>query len=227
MTINTTTGISYLNGVTLNNHGTAAWTGLNFGGIHASNDATINNLAGATFNAQADAELVWDTSRPGPAPAFNNAGTFTRSGDVSYTDIQIAFNNTGTVKTQAGTLDLGSGLGGGTANSGQITVSSGATLYSGQYTRVGGYDKSQRGTLANGPFLINGGIVVGSGTINGSLTNRGQVIPGGTGAAGLLTVNGTYTQTATGSLSIELGGMSAGSQYDQLAVSGTAALDAR
>ena len=64
----------------------------------------------------------------------------------------------------------------------------------------------------------------GSGTINANVTSGGQVIPGGTDAAGLLTINGNYTQTATGSLDVDLGGMTAGSQYDQLAVSGTASL---
>ena len=42
--------------------------------------------------------------------------------------------------------------------------------------------------------------------------------------AGTLTINGNYTQTASGSLDIDLGGTTAGSQYDQLAVSGTATL---
>ena len=60
--------------------------------------------------------------------------------------------------------------------------------------------------------------------VNANVTNAGQVIPGGTGAAGLLTINGNYTQTATGSFDIDLGGTTAGSQYDQLAVSGTATL---
>ena len=60
--------------------------------------------------------------------------------------------------------------------------------------------------------------------INANVTNGGQVIPGGTGAAGLLTINGNYTQTASGSLDVDLGGTTAGSQYDQLAVSGTATL---
>ena len=70
---------------------------------------------------------------------------------------------------------------------------------------------------------MNGGALTGSGTINANVTNGGQVIPGGTGAAGMLTINGNYTQTATGSLNIELGGTAAGSS-DQLAVSGTASL---
>ena len=40
----------------------------------------------------------------------------------------------------------------------------------------------------------------------------------------MLTINGSYTQTATGALDIDIGGTTAGSQYDQLAVSGTAML---
>ena len=37
-------------------------------------------------------------------------------------------------------------------------------------------------------------------------------------------INGTYSQMASGSLNVDLGGTTAGSQYDQLLVSGTAAL---
>lgn len=45
----------------------------------------------------------------------------------------------------------------------------------------------------------------GSGTINANVTSGGHVIPGGVGAAGLLTINGNYTQTTFGGLDIELG----------------------
>ncbi len=63
----------------------------------------------------------------------------------------------------------------------------------------------------------------GTGKINGNVTNRGTIRPGGTGAAGTLTVTGNYTQTSTGVLDIELGGTAAGT-YDQLNVSGIATL---
>jgi autotransporter family porin len=45
----------------------------------------------------------------------------------------------------------------------------------------------------------------------------------GTTAIGTLNVSGDYTQTATGKLTLKLGGVGAG-QYDQLNVSGTATL---
>ncbi len=129
MTIDTA-GISYLSGVTLNNHGTATWTGSS--GIYASNGATINNLAGATFNAQADDSLTWDPAYAGgPAPpVFNNAGSFIRSGDTNETDINIPFNNTGSVSVQAGFLHLGESdypiL---STSTGSFTGAAGTTLY--------------------------------------------------------------------------------------------------
>jgi hypothetical protein len=75
-----------------------------------------------------------------------------------------------------------------------------------------------------GLINLNNGALAGSGTIYANVTNAGQVTPGGTGAAGVLTINGNYTQTAAGVLGIELGGATAGSQYDQLIVSGAASL---
>jgi len=78
-------------------------------------------------------------------------------------------------------------------------------------------------SAANG-VNINGGALTGTGTINANVTNGGQVNPGGTDAAGTLTINGNYTQTTTGTLNVNIGGTTAGSQYGQLAVSGTAAL---
>src|SRR5262249_10292613 len=43
------------------------------------------------------------------------------------------------------------------------------------------------------------------------------------GAAGRLTINGNFTQTASGAINVELGGQ-AGGQFDQLVISGTANL---
>src|SRR5262249_42870873 len=71
---------------------------------------------------------------------------------------------------------------------------------------------------------INEGALSGSGTINATVTNGGQVIPGGAGTPGTLMINGSYTQTATGILDIDIGGTTGGTQYDQLAVSGAATL---
>ena len=106
-----------------------------------------------------------------------------------------------------------------------MTIESGATLAaSTDYDQTAGSTTLFNGTFSGGNLNIEAGDLAGTGAVNANVTNGGQVIPGGTGAAGLLTINGTYTQTASGTLDIDLGGTTAGSQYDQLAVSGTATL---
>jgi hypothetical protein len=75
---------------------------------------------------------------------------------------------------------------------------------------------------ANSPLQILGGILGGSGTVLANVTSSGLVSPGA--SPGLLTISGNYTQAVSGTLTIELAGVSPGSSYDRLAVTGTAAL---
>ena len=42
---------------------------------------------------------------------------------------------------------------------------------------------------------------------------------------GQITINGTYTQTSSGALNIELGGTTPATQYDVLTVNGSVTLD--
>jgi autotransporter-associated beta strand protein len=70
--------------------------------------------------------------------------------------------------------------------------------------------------------VLPGGLLHGNGTINGSLFNAGLVSPGN--SPGQIRVTGSYTQTSTGTLRIEIGGTDAG-EYDRLVVAGRAQLD--
>jgi len=210
-----------LQGVVLQNAGAASFWGGNFGsyGLYLQDGAGIDNQPGGSFTILTNATIYSD----GSATYFSNAGSLTQvAGAVGNSVIQAAFTETasGTTSLQGGTLSLLSTA----ANSGTVTVSSGTTLSVGSYTQSAGTTVLNGGSINGGPLSIDGGALSGTGTINASVISGGQVVPGGTGAAGLLTINGTYTQTATGSLNIELGGTSAGSQYDQLAVSGKASL---
>ena len=103
-------------------------------------------------------------------------------------------------------------------------------------------DGSVTGNVVN---VLNLGKINGSGTINGQLINSGTVAPGNSPGAltgqgdyaqnsgstvalgnslGTLTVQGDYTQNSDGLMRIEIGGTDAGTGYDQLQVSGTAAI---
>jgi hypothetical protein len=61
-----------------------------------------------------------------------------------------------------------------------------------------------------------------SGAVTGDVSNGGTLNLGG---PGVLNVTGNYTQLATATLALGLGGTTAGTQFDQLNVSGTATLD--
>jgi hypothetical protein len=81
------------------------------------------------------------------------------------------------------------------------------------------------GSAGNASTLaLNGGTLAGAGTVNANVSNSGQVNPGGTGAPGALAINGSYSQSGSGVLNIELGGPTAGSQFDQLNVTGNTSL---
>jgi outer membrane autotransporter protein len=66
-----------------------------------------------------------------------------------------------------------------------------------------------------------GGTLAGSGIISGKVINAGTLSPGN--SPGIFTVNGDYTQSATGTLRIEVAGL-APSEHDLLAVTGHASL---
>jgi hypothetical protein len=73
-----------------------------------------------------------------------------------------------------------------------------------------------------GTLNIQGGTVTGQGTISAPVVNAGEFNPGST--PGVLGVVGIYSQTSDGGLNIEIGGNSAGTQFDQLNVEGTISL---
>ncbi len=99
--------------------------------------------------------------------------------------------------------------------SGTVLVDAGSSLSrTGAYTQTAG-TTTVNGTLsATGPVDIQGGALQGTGTVSANVSNAGQVNPGT--SPGLLTVNGTYTQTSAGALNIEIGGPNVGTDYDRL-----------
>jgi hypothetical protein len=113
------------------------------------------------------------------------------------------------------------------ANSGTIAIGAASSL-----TATSGISQStgslsldlSSSTVAVGSgnsVTVLGGTLQGIGTISGNVSNSGTVKPNPTGI-GTLSITGSYTQSNTGTLDIDVAGPSG---VDQLAVSSAAALD--
>ncbi len=103
-------------------------------------------------------------------------------------------------------------------NGGAITLSGGTT----SVTQVNVL-ATATGTITAGTLeLSTGSVLSGFGTLGANVTKGGEVRPGTT--PGILTINGNYTQTSAGILRIEIGGLTPGTQFDQLKILGSATL---
>ena len=125
----------------------------------------------------------------------------------------------------AGTTVLDGGQGPDVVNSGIVEARSGA-LQLRQYRQTAGATRLAGGSLiagTGGVLTLIGGWLTGTGTIAGSVTNVGAVVAPGN-SAGTITIQGNYTQGPTGTLAIEVGGVTPGTQHDWLDVSGSASL---
>jgi predicted outer membrane repeat protein len=111
--------------------------------------------------------------------------------------------NAGTVHVTASWVDPG-GIMFGCSGDGTLIIDAGATIDTIDVT------------------ICAAGTLRGAGTVIADVSNDGLVEPGG--STGSLTIDGDYTQSATGTLSIELDGYVPGA-FDQLLVTGNAGLD--
>ena len=223
-TINNHTLYNYL---TLNNTGTINNNNYSL----FSNGGTINN-SGTIYN-QNNSLLDWGGTINNTGTIYNSSGPVNTSYSVGtlnnagrfLNDSGGYFDNVGTIYN-SGTLTNNGVMNneGSISNTGTVLIASGATLAS-----TGTYTQSAGATVVDGSFSsstaiqINGGMLSGNGVIQGDVAMNGTLSPGN--SPGTLTINGNYTQLAGGTFSAELAGLTPGTLYDQLVVSGTAALD--
>ena len=143
---------------------------------------------------------------------YSGMGTFNvlAGGQVSS---QVAF--LGVQPGSAGTASV-DGAGSTWVNTGNVILGAAAS---------GTLSVRNSGAVVVGGLLSIGslGTTKGNGTIMGNVSNGGVVAPGQ--AFGALHITGNYTQTTAGRLQIEIGGLTAGAQYDQLLNSGAVTLD--
>lgn len=96
----------------------------------------------------------------------------------------------------------------------------------GNFSNTNGNASTINGVVTVTGNIVQSGILQGSGTLvtAAGLINTGTLSPGN--SLGRFTVQGNFANAENGTLQIELGGAdTAGTEYDQLSVSGTAVLD--
>ncbi len=164
---------------------------------------------------------------PARAPSrYNNNQVLTLSNASGIFSGVISGGNSSTDLTIAGGTQE---LTGANTYTGTRPSSSGATLIlSGTGSLATGSAISDSGTFnirgtnsTGATTVIAGGALTGNGNLTSDVKNDGTVRPFDTvsGKAAALTINGTYTQGATGVFDIAIGGTTTGS-YSQLHVTG-------
>ncbi len=159
-----------LSGRTLNNPGSA--TNVGTGSLLIGSGAVINNRG--TFELQSDGGVLVS----GGLATFNNTGSFTKSGGAGLSNINVQFNNPGTVNAFSGELQLAGGGNCGSVCNGAFNVAS--TL-----------------SFGGGTFELGGAMLSGAGTmkVSGGVVNH---LAGTVLNVGMLTLSGGTANFSTG-----------------------------
>ncbi len=150
--------------------------------------------------------------------ANNHGGTITNS---AYMRNKGTLNNAG-ILDNYGTLDNTSSAS--IINTGTVWVVAGQALHNdGLYKQPAGSTVIDGSLFSSTLVQIDGGTLSGTGTITGNVFLGGRLSPGD--SPGTLSINGDYTQSHSGTFFAELAGLTPGTQYDQVVVSGNASLN--
>ena len=199
----------YLTGGTINNSGTVnqsfAGTPGAYTGFQVSQGGVINNQAGGVWNLLTD---VWVYPVGNSVVAFNNAGTFNKTGGTNSSLWSVPFSGSGPVNIQSGDLKLSGAFTGTLASPIAISAKAildygqGGTLAGGKVTGAGtmNFDAS---TTVSGSYSFTGltQIQTGGGAVNfQSPTTIAtlNLISGALAGAGPVTVTGTTNWTGGG-----------------------------
>ena len=247
----TSTYGSFTNTGTINNSGTLiAGQYINV----QNNGTFVNNSGGSVqFNGFINAANKTVTNNGTMSAGLDNSGTFTNNNTFSFNYLNVSNKSGGTITNSPGaTMSLGllpfsnagtfnnEGAFSMTQGSGLASISntaSGIITNSGTFTVGSAVTATNLGTITTqaSATFTNNGTVTGTGTFNSNGTyngtgtfsstlftnpSGGTVAPGT--SPGCLTYSNGYINSGT--LTIELGGTTACTQYDKLNVTGTATL---
>ena len=207
-------------GGSLINQGTITDSGA--GSLQLFDSVALNNTASGTYDFTGDGGFVLGNN----SPTIVNAGLFEKTGGTNTSTIDVPFSNTGTAAAGSGTLaftgsvtQLASNtLTGGTwkALSGAtLALPSGTTIATNQATvTLQGTGATLSGLQALSSNTGNLSLLGGAGlTTPGALSNGGSLT---LGPASTLTVAGNFTQAASGSLQLQVGGTPASGQFGRI-----------
>src|SRR6266852_7109390 len=214
MTLSFSAYYGFLFGRTLTNTAGAIWDGGQYT-LYLGEGAVFANQG--TFDMRVDRDISFYTGAP---PAFNNTGAFLKSAGSGIANVAgVAFNNSGTVAVQSGTLSLN----GGGSSGGSYTVDSSGTLgFGGDHTLSGNLSGDGRVRFSSGSSNLSGAYNLAGSTevtrvtvnFNPGMTvvNLGDALnlTGGTlnlssgvpALVGSMTLAGTGTLTGSGALTV-------------------------
>jgi hypothetical protein len=188
------------------------------GTLQFNNADIVTNAANITLNGTSS-KIINQSSVNALTNFANNAstGSFTLAGSQSLTTSGGSFTNNGLLTISKGsTFTVGNG--------GTISVAVNYTQAAGT-TQVDGTLTST--TSSTTPTLtVSGGTLDGAGALTYTVVDSGTVLPGDSKTStAALKITGPYTQSSGGALDISIGGKTAGTQYDQLNVTGAAGVN--
>lgn len=183
-------------------------TNINAGTLRQSVDQDIINQAstvtvasGATFDLNSFAEDVGALAGAGSVTLGGAGGTLSAGANNASTTFSGTISGAGTV-TKAGT---------------GIWTLSGTNTYTGA-TNVNAGTLLVNGLVTSNVAVGVSGTLGGNGTITGNVTGAGIVAPGN--SAGILTIVGNFTPTGTVVFEVNPPAVTAGTDYDQINVTG-------
>jgi hypothetical protein len=168
----------------------------------------------------------WETAGNWSGPAVPDTLSVTNVRHVSGGDQTAVL----AASTQVWELNVSGGSGGQTMtvaveNATTLTTFSGINIEPGGAIELrGGALDTQFVEIFDGTLRGSGTLKTGSGSIPGQVENRSGTVSPGVGI-GALSIEGRFANGVDGTLAFELGGTTPGTQYDQLLVDGSAALD--
>lgn len=152
---------------------------------------------------------------------FSNSGTLSLDRSALFT-LSGSIANTGTVSANNDSRIGADSF----SNAGTVTLANLAELIlTGAYQQSAGLTRLTDGSLTGSTIELLGGALEGSGIVLGNVRNAAEVVIAGRGTNGVLVVIGDYTQTATGTLFVDVGGYTWGLDLDFLLVTGQVQLD--